>query len=318
MRRRRAGAEGLAHAGTLLLALLLLAAPARAQMSALPPGIGQAIAALGPVVDPAATAAILAPVLPPFPRPGVWEILDQAYGADPRQRLDVYVPEASGPPRGVVVFVHGGGFVGGNKANLRNIGAWAAEAGMIGVVITYRLAPAHPWPAAVEDLRDALGWVRAHAASFGANPDRIILAGHSAGAAHAAAYVAHPSFHVVPGGGVRGLILVSGLYDIARLAPSPGIAAYYGTDPEALAARSSLAGLAASSLPVMQATAALDPRQFLQQGDLLQAALCARPVGCAPALARLAGQNHISTIYGIGSADRELADAMAAFARRVP
>lgn len=306
----------------LLLGLVLLAGTAQAQISALPPGVEAALAALGPVVDPARTTAILAPFQRSFPRPGVREILDQPYGPDPRQQLDIFAPGTAGPARPILVFVHGGAFVAGNKRSTtgfpyQNVGAWAVGAGMIGVNVTYRLAPAHPWPAAAVDLRDAIGWVRAQAAGFGGDPARIILMGHSAGAAHAAAYAAQPALRDAAGGGIAGLVLVSGLYDIARLAPSAGLDAYYGDDLALHAERGSLDGLAASTLPIIQATAALDPPDFIQQGALLQAALCARPAGCAPALARLAGHNHLSTVFAIGTADRQLSDAIAGFVQRV-
>ncbi|WP_431281785.1 alpha/beta hydrolase [Humitalea sp. 24SJ18S-53] len=294
---------------------LLGAVSAQAQIGALPLGVEDGLAALGPVVDPARTAALLAPFHQPFPRPGVREVLDQAYGPDPRQQLDIFVAETPGPARPILVFVHGGAFTGGDKRSAngfayQNIGAWAVGAGMVGINVTYRLAPAHPWPAAAEDLAAAIGWIRARAPDFGGNPDRIILVGHSAGAAHAAAFAA-------TGEGIAGLVLISGLYDIAALPPSPGIEAYYGTDRSFYAERGSLEGLAATDLPIMQATAALDPPGFLRQGEALQAALCARPVGCAPAMARLPGHNHLSTVFAIGTADRELSDAIAGFVQRL-
>src|SRR5689334_15395206 len=86
---------------------------------------------------------------------------DVVYGPHARNRLDVYRP--AGACRGVVVFVHGGGFVAGDKNGdgvfYPNIGRWLARQGFAAVLPNYRLAPADPWPAGAVDLQAALQWV---------------------------------------------------------------------------------------------------------------------------------------------------------------
>ena len=93
----------------------------------------------------------------------------------------VYCPAAPGPLP-VVVFFHGGGFVLGtltsHDASCREL---ASGAGCLVVAVDYRLAPEHPFPAAVEDALAATEWVAAHAAELGADPDRLGVAGDSAG-----------------------------------------------------------------------------------------------------------------------------------------
>ena len=111
---------------------------------------------------------------------------DLAYGPDPRQRLDLY---GGGDGRPVLVFVHGGGFVTGDKggedwANA-NVGRMTAEAGLIGCVINYRLAPDHGWPAGSEDVGAVVDWLRDNIAAHGGDPARIVLAGFSQGGAMA-------------------------------------------------------------------------------------------------------------------------------------
>ena len=106
-----------------------------------------------------------------------------AYGPDPRHRLDVFAPAAA-RNLPVVLFVHGGGYVGGDKGNegdafFNNVGAWAVRHGFIGVTMTYRLAPAHVWPAGAQDVDLALAWLRSQALDLGGDPDRIVLMGHS-------------------------------------------------------------------------------------------------------------------------------------------
>jgi acetyl esterase/lipase len=61
---------------------------------------------------------------------------------------------------------------------------------MVGVTITYRLAPEHPWPAGAQDVGQAVAWVTEHISGYGGDRARMVVAGHSAGAAHVAGYLA--------------------------------------------------------------------------------------------------------------------------------
>ena len=93
-----------------------------------------------------------------------------------------YAPEEPGGPHPLIVFFHGGGFVIGDldthDAPCRLL---CRHAGAHVLAVDYRLAPEHPFPAAVEDGRAALRWATAHAAELGADPDRVAVAGDSAG-----------------------------------------------------------------------------------------------------------------------------------------
>ncbi|OBF29693.1 alpha/beta hydrolase fold domain-containing protein [Mycobacterium sp. ACS4331] len=115
------------------------------------------------------------------PRAGV-EVAEQAYGDDPEQRLRVYTPEGSGPGAPVVVYFHGGGFVGGDLAiadePARDL---ATRTGAIVVSATYRRAPEHRFPAAHNDAYAALRWTVDNIGAHGGDPTRIALAGDSAG-----------------------------------------------------------------------------------------------------------------------------------------
>ena len=109
-------------------------------------------------------------------------------GAEPNlTALDVYRPAAAAPPGGrpAVVFVHGGGWRGGDKANRAVVGAKPAHfcgRGWAFISVNYRLSPAVRHPAHAEDVAAAVAWVRANATALGVDPRRIVLAGHSAGA----------------------------------------------------------------------------------------------------------------------------------------
>ncbi|WP_327348020.1 alpha/beta hydrolase [Streptomyces europaeiscabiei] len=95
-------------------------------------------------------------------------------------------PTAVPAPRPIVYFTHPGGMiVGTNRLGLPL--DWAEELGLVVVSVEYRLAPEHPHPAPVEDCYAGLVWTAAHAKEIGGDPDRIVLAGGSAGGGLAAA-----------------------------------------------------------------------------------------------------------------------------------
>ncbi|MGW2913372.1 alpha/beta hydrolase [Streptomyces asoensis] len=102
----------------------------------------------------------------------------------PAVSLLICRPTAPAPdrPRPVVYHVHGGGMVlGNNRVGVDVVLAWARELDMVVVSVEYRLAPEHPYPAPVDDVYAGLLWTAEHAAELGADPERIVLAGASAG-----------------------------------------------------------------------------------------------------------------------------------------
>ncbi len=109
-----------------------------------------------------------------------------AYGPEPRQKLDIYRPAGGGKDLPVVVFVYGGAWKDGNRAPYEFAGRALAAQGAVVAVIDYRLVPEVRFPAFVEDTAAATAWMHREAARFGGNPNRIFLAGHSAGAYNAA------------------------------------------------------------------------------------------------------------------------------------
>ncbi len=93
----------------------------------------------------------------------------------------LFRPEGSGP-LALVVYLHGGGWVMGTLTGFAPVcRALAVASGAIVAFVDYRLAPEHPFPAAAEDARAALRWLHAHAGELGADPDRMAIAGDSAG-----------------------------------------------------------------------------------------------------------------------------------------
>ena len=183
---------------------------------------------------------------------------DIAYGPDARHRLDLYAPKGDAPAP-ILVFVHGGGFLKGDKGGSdawpnANVGRMAAQAGFLGVVINYRLAPDHGWPAGAEDVAAVVAWLKDHAAAHGGDADRIVLMGTSAGAVHVAGYL-----KLAGSDAVRAAVLLSGLYGYTPLDPRDML--YYG-DASLYPERMPLEAIASTDLPLLIACAEFDPPRF--------------------------------------------------------
>ena len=117
---------------------------------------------------------------------GTLAIRDVAYGADPRQRLDVYTPAQHGPGAPVLVFFYGGSWKSGSKDDYAFVAHALAAQGFVTVLPDYRLYPAVRFPAFLDDGAAAIAWVRDNIATYGGDPRKIVLVGHSAGAYNAA------------------------------------------------------------------------------------------------------------------------------------
>jgi acetyl esterase/lipase len=144
-----------------------------------------------------------------------------AYGAGPQHRLDVYVPNTLPvKPAPLVVFWHGGRWSFGDKADYRFVGAALAELGYVTVVANYRHYPEVKMPGFMDDAARAALWAFAHAGEFGADPHRLYLMGHSAGAHLAALVTLDPRYFAATGNPappIAGVIGLSGPYDFLPL-----------------------------------------------------------------------------------------------------
>ncbi|WP_291608961.1 alpha/beta hydrolase [Bradyrhizobium sp.] len=303
----------------LAITAILLTGTASAQQGPMPEDLAWKLLELGRVIDPPKTAALYAPMQEKEPYAGVKVERDVKYGPAERHLLDVFVPDTSAAARPVLIFVHGGAFVGGNKRNpgspfYDNIMLWAAKNGFVGVNTTYRLAPASPWPAGAEDLASVVKWVSEKIAERGGDPARIYLMGQSAGAVHVAGYVSHPELHKVKGGGLAGAIMVSGIYDLTGSPLGDPEIAYFGSDPSRHAERSSLKGLVESKTPLMITAAELDPPRFIEQYEMMKQATCKGANGCAKSF-MLPQHSHMSEVYAINTADTRLTDQILEFVK---
>lgn len=150
-----------------------------------------------------------------------------AYGPDPRNLLDIYVPatkngdaqvqvaggSAAAP---VVVFFYGGSWNSGSRIDYDFVGQALAARGIVTVIADYRLYPQVRYPLFIEDGAQAVGWVAQHIASYGGDPHRLFVMGHSSGAYNAAMLALDPQYltavHMQPAD-LRGWIGLAGPYD---------------------------------------------------------------------------------------------------------
>lgn len=168
---------------------------------------------------------------------------EHAYGQDPKQRLDLMIPEQPGPARPLLLFIHGGGWAIGDKrhsaaskARHFNSRGWAFGS------VNYRLVPAARVEQQAADVAAAVAYVRRRSGELGIDPGRIVLMGHSAGA-HLAALVGTDPGYLraagVPLDAIDAIVLLDGAgYDVPRQMANGGnrasamYQAAFGSDPK--------------------------------------------------------------------------------------
>lgn len=158
--------------------------------------------------------------------------LNVPYGSDPLQKLDVYMPATPVHDAPVILAVHGGGWYQGDKMDpglVRNkVETWV-RAGAIFISVNYALVPrVDPLDQAL-DVAQALAYAQAHAADWGAGPDRFVLMGHSAGGHLVALLAAEPSMATSLGARpwLGTIALDSAVYDVPAAMTNPYHPALY-------------------------------------------------------------------------------------------
>ena len=186
-----------------------------------------------------------------------------AYGAHPRQRIDIYRPKTStGPNRAhgsraplpLILFLYGGSWQTGMREGYGFVGRALAARGFLVAVPDYRLVPEIRYPAFVQDSAAALQWFRANAARLGGDPHRVVLVGHSAGAYNAAMLALDPRWLGEDRRAVRGFVGLAGPYDFLPLS-GPITTAAFGQERDL-----------ASTQPVNFASAGDPPALLLHGG----------------------------------------------------
>lgn len=245
------------------------------------------------------------------PKDGVEVSRDIAYGSHARQQLDVF-RGTQGGLRPVVIFVHGGAFVDGQRDRTpevySNVLYYFARHGVVGVNMEYRLAPEHRYPSGSQDVALAVQWVHRNIAQHGGDAQRIFLIGHSAGAAHAGSYAYDRRLQPASGPGIAGLVVLSGRVRAETLPENPNarkVEAYYGADPALHASCSPVSHVSADSVPTMIGIGEYEnPLLDVHCAELFQRLAAAKRR--APRLVWLAGHNHTSVIAHFNTAEERL------------
>lgn len=242
---------------------------------------------------------------------------DLAYGAGERRRLDVYAPRrAAAEALPIIVFFYGGSWNSGDKDGYAFAGRALAAQGFLVAIPDYRLVPEVRFPGFVEDAASAVRWVRANAARFGGDPDRVVLAGHSAGAYNAAMLSLDPRWLGRDRIAVKGFAGIAGPYDFLPLDTAVSQAAFGAV--QNLPATQPVSFASAGDPPALLVTGSEDdlvyPRNSLRLAHLLRAA-------GVPVETRIYDEvGHVGVLTALSRPLRSRAPVLrdvAAFARRV-
>jgi Carboxylesterase family len=211
-------------------AILLMIATAGAGVARaqVPANIEAELVRIGHIVDPICTAKLYRPMMPPNDitsnvtplYPGVTIVRDQSFGPDPKDVVDIFTADKGGAKRPVLIYVPGGA---GNKiepgkeasAFFDNVGRWATENGMVGVLMQ-RHAGGGDYYAGAKDVSAMLQWVEANISKYKGNPERMFMWAHSAGNGPVGIYLGHPELYGANGVGVKGIVFMSGQFNILR------------------------------------------------------------------------------------------------------
>jgi acetyl esterase/lipase len=240
-----------------------------------------------------------------------------AYGDGLRRRLDIYVPrQRADKLRPVIVFFYGGSWNSGARQGYAFVGRALAARGFVTVVPDYRLVPEVTYPSFVEDGAAAVRWVRENARAYGGDGERIVLAGHSAGAYIAAMLAVDGRWLGQDRASVRGLAGLAGPYDFAPFTVASSQAAF-GRWPKP-AETQPVTWADASAPPALLLIGADDTIVRPRNSDALAAKL--RAAGVAAEVKRYPGIAHVGILTAIAKPFRGKAPVVrdvAEFAERV-
>jgi arylformamidase len=234
--------------------------------------------------------------------------LDIAYGPSPAEQLDVF--PAPGPAPGPIqVFIHGGYWRALDKSDFSYVARAFRPAGAAVVVINYALIPPVGMDELVRQCRASIAWVHRSARSFGGDPDRIVISGHSAGGHLVAMLMSTnwPAFAGLPAGVVKAGCGISGIYDLEP------IRLCYLNDtlrltPEHVRRNSPVNLAPARSGPLLLAVGGLEGAEYHRQTGELAAAWRARGLRCE--VMDMAGQDHFSIAAQLNDPTSELSRAI--------
>ncbi len=244
-------------------------------------------------------------------------------GDNPRHTLDIYAPpDAEGLP--VVVWFYGGGWRSGDKRLFEHLGRAFAVRGIVTVTVNYRLTPEVTWPENGEDCAAAVGWAYRNIGTYGGDPSRLFLVGHSAGAHLAAMITLNRSFLKdadVPESAVQGCVMISGATDLpghvgsTRFTSREHVEETFGSSTEELAEASPRTWVRDDAPPFLIMVAERDPEGLREQGKELSDDL--REAGATVRYLIVNNHDHFSIVRRFGPSDDVTANAITEFIRRI-
>lgn len=171
-----------------------------------------------------------------IPENGYHRFVDIRYGETSRHKLDIYLSNHSNSeaPKKTVIFFYGGGWDSGDKEDYKFVAEALSSAGFDVVIPDYRLYPDVVFPEFVDDAALAVSWSHKHLAKFGANPNGLFVAGHSAGAHIAALLTLDPHYlkrYQLSPDRLGGMIGLAGPYDFLPL-ESDSLKTIFGPENE--------------------------------------------------------------------------------------
>jgi len=280
--------------------------------------LGAASAFAAPAADNGMLTGFAGAPQPPRLPPQVRRLADIAYGSDARQRFDVYLPEH--PQHApVIVMVHGGAWMIGNKAMpqvVQNKVAHWVGSGAIFVSIGYRLVPQVGPLDQASDVAHALAKVQALAPAWGGDPQRLVLMGHSAGAHLVALVGASPA--LAQGADARPwlgtVVLDSGALDLVALMRAPHARFYdrvFGRDPASWRAASPFDALTLGAPPMLLVCSTQRPDRSCAQSAAFATQANARGVHTSVSEQDLS-HGEINATLGLPGGETDAVDAFLA------
>lgn len=233
--------------------------------------------------------------------------LDVPYGSHSSERLDIFLPRASGNALApVFVFLHGGYWRALDKSDHSFVAQSLVPAGACVVVPNYALCPEVTVPHITWQMARALAWTWRHIRAYGGDPDRIVVAGHSAGGQLAAMMMVCQWRMLDPTAPldlVKSALAISGLYELNRVAATPSLQASLRLSPQDVA-RCSPAWLPAPRTGKVYCVAGGDEsEEYHRLNHLLQQRWGQAVV---PKAELLSGDNHFSILQGLCSPKKRL------------
>ncbi|HEX2140507.1 MAG TPA: alpha/beta hydrolase [Woeseiaceae bacterium] len=224
--------------------------------------------------------------------------LDLAYGEDPKQRLDLYLPEGEVEGAPVFLFLHGGGFREGDRAQYGFVAEPFAARGIITAVASYRLTgDGHHYPAQPQDAKAAVEWLYRKVAQYGGDPEALYVGGHSAGAILAADLGVDRAWleeRGIPQSVLRGIAPISGSYDLR------GAEREYTPTPKAEVSASPLLQIEAPVPAAVVAVGSVEEKYLASSRELVERL---ERAGASAELVVAEGEDHRDTVVSLGDAD---------------